>query len=81
MLAFMQEHGPYLMDVGATTFRNNKYSWNREANMLYIEQPAGVGFSTCTSDNKADCAYDDNVSAKDNMLAVLAFYDLFPEYK
>jgi len=23
MLAFMQEHGPYLMDVGATDFRNN----------------------------------------------------------
>jgi len=37
MLAFMQEHGPYLMDIGAKDFRNNKYSWNREANMLYIE--------------------------------------------
>jgi carboxypeptidase C (cathepsin A) len=37
MLAFMQEHGPYLMDVGKTDFRKNDYSWNREANMLYIE--------------------------------------------
>ena len=37
MLAFMQEHGPYLMDVGATDFRDNKYSWNREASILYIE--------------------------------------------
>ena len=81
MLAFMQEHGPYLMDVGKTDFRKNDYSWNREANMLYIEQPAGVGFSKCTSTIKGDCDFNDNNSGSDNMKAVLAFYDLFPEYK
>ena len=81
MLAFMQEHGPYLMDVGHTDFRDNQYSWNREANMLYIEQPAGVGFSTCTPTKETNCDFDDNNSGSDNMKAVLAFYDLFPEYK
>ena len=49
--------------------------------MLYIEQPAGVGFSTCVSTKPGDCDFDDNKSGSDNMQAVLAFYDIFPEYK
>lgn len=47
MLGFLQEHGPYVMEDETTTFHKNDYSWNREANMLYIESPAGVGFSFC----------------------------------
>lgn len=47
MLGFMQEHGPYVIDNGKTTFRKNEFSWNKEANILYIEQPAGVGYSYC----------------------------------
>ena len=37
MLAFLQEHGPYLMNGGESTFHKNDYSWNKEANVLYIE--------------------------------------------
>ena len=37
MLAFMQEHGPYVMPNGENTFVKNDYAWNREANVLYIE--------------------------------------------
>ena len=42
-----------------------------EANMLYIEQPAGVGYSYC----------DDDVSGKDNLDAVLAWFQKFPEFQ
>ena len=45
MLGFIQEHGPYVVENGETTFHENKYSWNKEANVLYIEMPVGVGFS------------------------------------
>jgi carboxypeptidase C (cathepsin A) len=32
----------------------NELSWNLEANILYIEQPAGVGYSWCDEKNKPD---------------------------
>ena len=53
MLGFSQEHGPYVMEDGGTTFHYNEYSWNKEVNMLYIESPAGVGFSYCL--DKKEC--------------------------
>lgn len=37
MLGFMQEHGPLAWADGASGMVKNPYSWNREANMLYIE--------------------------------------------
>lgn len=45
MLGMLQEHGPYVMENGGDSFHSNDYSWNKEANMLYIESPVGVGYS------------------------------------
>ena len=47
MLGFTTENGPYIMDEGTTTFRYNEYTWNKEANMLFVVAPAGVGYSYC----------------------------------
>lgn len=66
------------MEDNTTTFVQNDYSWNKEANMLYIESPAGVGFSYCIDKN--ECNFDDMSSSLDNLQAVLSFYDKFPEY-
>lgn len=78
MLGFLQEHGPYVIENEATTFHTNEYSWNREVNMLYIESPAGVGFSYYTEDY--DTNYTDYGVAQDNMKALLYFLIFkFPE--
>lgn len=80
MLGFAQEHGPYMMVTNTNYWQVNPWSWNKEANMLYIESPAGVGYSVC--DNLAACnSYSDSGVAADNLTAVLAFFDKFPELK
>lgn len=80
MLGFTQEHGPFVMENGGVAFHKNNYTWNKEANMLYIESPAGVGFSYCNQTEA--CNYTDDDSAADNLAAILYFFnEKFPEYK
>lgn len=77
MLGFLQEHGPYSLADGALNFTQNDFSWNKQATVIYIESPAGVGFSYCPGD---DCkVYNDNSTADDNLQAVLGVLGKFPE--
>ena len=46
MLAFMQENGPLAVDDGEDYIKTNPEPWTRRANMLWLESPAGVGWST-----------------------------------
>ena len=46
--------------------------------MLYIESPAGVGYSRCN--NADECVFTDENSATDNLTAILAWYDKFTEF-
>jgi carboxypeptidase C (cathepsin A) len=41
----LSENGPVLYDKESQQFKLNDYSWNKNASILYIESPAGVGFS------------------------------------
>lgn len=76
MLGFGTEHGPFHVD-GEGTLAPNQYSWNRIANMLYVEQPAGVGFSYF--DNESDKITGDDQAANDNYQLILQFFKKFPE--
>ncbi|KAE8687661.1 Serine carboxypeptidase 24 [Hibiscus syriacus] len=60
-----EEIGPFRINKTGSSLCLNKYSWNTEANILFLESPAGVGFSyTNTSsdlkdsgDNRTGCSY------------------------
>jgi len=49
--------------------------------MQYIESPADVGFSYLHTESYSDFYFNDDIVAKDNLLALLSFFSKFPEYK
>jgi len=78
MLGFFQENGPFVMDDGESWLKENPFPWNRDLNMLYIESPAGVGYSTATG--PGDMSHSDMSQSIDAMIALKAFYAKFPEF-
>jgi carboxypeptidase C (cathepsin A) len=50
MIGLFQEHGPCRINNASSGVNLNPESWNTYANMLYIDQPVGVGFSHGTLD-------------------------------
>jgi carboxypeptidase C (cathepsin A) len=67
---------------GKTELLYNPYSWNQAANILFVSQPKGVGFSYCPDARvSTDCVNDDLTSAQDAYEFFLAFFDAYPEYK
>ncbi|XP_049574763.1 cathepsin A-like isoform X1 [Syngnathus scovelli] len=74
---FLSENGPFhVRDDGATLYENI-FSWNRIANVLYLESPAGVGYSYS---NDGDYATDDDQVAEDNYKALQSFFAKFPSF-
>ncbi|KAK7844868.1 serine carboxypeptidase-like 45 [Quercus suber] len=72
------EHGPF--KPSGDNLVKNKYSWNKEANILYLESPAGVGFSY--SANKSFYNYvNDEIAARDSLTFLQRWFGKFPEYR
>ena len=72
-------HGPFVIE--GNKFVKNPYSWNKLANMLYIESPAGAGFSILNSTKEEDFKTNDNITAKENLIGLIDFYNKFPSLK
>ena len=74
------EHGP--MQLGTDgKFHLNEYSWNRAANMVYLESPGDVGFSYVDSKLDYELYINDDITANDNLQALLSFFKKFPSMK
>ncbi|KAL3634755.1 hypothetical protein CASFOL_021809 [Castilleja foliolosa] len=74
------EHGPFRPTAQEGILVRNYYSWNKVANMLYLESPAGVGFSYST--NKSFYNYvNDYMTAEDNFNFLKKWLLKYPEFK
>lgn len=49
MLGLFQENGPCWIKRDSSGLEDNIYSWSESANMLYLDQPVGTGFSFGTT--------------------------------
>jgi carboxypeptidase C (cathepsin A) len=76
LFGFGVEHGPFIVD-GDGVLRPNPFSWNKVGSILYVEQPAGVGFSY--SEAKRDYYTGDIQVASDNYRIIRQFLSRFPE--
>jgi cathepsin A (carboxypeptidase C) len=74
---FLSEHGPFLIADDGQTLQNNLYSWNKVANMLYLEAPAGVGYSYSSDGNYTT---NDDETSLNNYVALQYFMNQFSEY-
>lgn len=51
MMAMVQENGPFILTPGSHKLELNDNAWNKKANLLYLEGPAGVGYSQSANTN------------------------------
>ncbi|XP_044153791.1 lysosomal protective protein-like [Bufo gargarizans] len=77
LAGLLTEHGPFLIHSDGSTLMYNTHSWNKIANVLYLESPAGVGFSY--SDDKKYMTGDEE-TAQDNYMALRDFFHRYPEF-
>ncbi|GLT48394.1 hypothetical protein SLA2020_220240 [Shorea laevis] len=76
----MEELGPFRVNADGRTLFLNPYAWNNVANMIFLESPAGVGFSYSNTTSDYDHT-GDNSTAIDAYAFLVNWLERFPQYK
>ncbi|KAE8810016.1 serine carboxypeptidase-like 33 [Hordeum vulgare] len=74
------ELGPLRVSRFAAGLEFNKFAWNKEANLLFVESPVGVGFSYTNTSSDLTNLNDDFV-AEDTYNFLINWFKRFPQYK
>ncbi|XP_028101415.1 serine carboxypeptidase 1-like [Camellia sinensis] len=80
---FVYEHGPFNFEAGKTEgslpkLHLNPYSWSKVSNMIYLDSPAGVGFSY--SKNTTIYKTGDLQTASDTHDFLIKWFNLYPKF-
>ncbi|VVT53561.1 uncharacterized protein SAPINGB_P003636 [Magnusiomyces paraingens] len=79
LMGMLYELGPSSILTPVEKPELNPYSWNNNASVIFLDQPAGVGFSYFDSENVP--VSDTRASAVDVYAFLSLFFQQFPEYK
>ncbi|KAL7252954.1 hypothetical protein ACSBR1_007493 [Camellia fascicularis] len=75
-----EEIGPFRVGPDGKSLTLSPYAWNREANLLFLDSPAGVGFSySSTLEDLLNVG--DKRTAKDAYTFLIKWFERFPQYK
>uniref|UniRef100_A0AC34QVK6 Serine carboxypeptidase n=2 Tax=Panagrolaimus sp. JU765 TaxID=591449 RepID=A0AC34QVK6_9BILA len=70
--------GPYEVNEDGKTLKENPDAWNKFASVVYIESPAGVGYSYASDGNTTT---NDDITSLENYQAVKQFFTLYPSFR
>ncbi|RWR90012.1 serine carboxypeptidase ii-3 [Cinnamomum micranthum f. kanehirae] len=76
----MMELGPFRVNSDGQTLQGNNYAWNNVANVIFLESPAGVGFSYSNTTSDYNLS-GDNRTAQDSLTFLVNWLERFPQYK
>ncbi|GAB2234925.1 hypothetical protein Droror1_Dr00004196 [Drosera rotundifolia] len=74
------ELGPFRVNSDGRTLFRNEYAWNNVANVIFLESPAGVGYSYGNSSTIFNSTGDSS-TANDAYVFLVKWLDRFPQYQ
>lgn len=77
-LALFYENGPFTINDDMS-LKRNPYSWNEEANLLFVDQPLGTGFSR--TNHSSHYATNEDMVAKTFYKFLVTFMEKHPSLK
>jgi cathepsin A (carboxypeptidase C) len=85
MLGMYSENGPYMWrytptgQIARGTMEYNPHSWNSQANVMYVDQPLGTGFSKPS--NIFQYRWSLETIAKDFRAFIIGFIEKYPAFE
>ncbi|KAG9450968.1 hypothetical protein H6P81_010933 [Aristolochia fimbriata] len=76
----MMELGPFRVNSDGKSLHLNNYAWNHAANIIFLESPAGVGFSYSNTTSDYNLSGDKR-TAMDTYTFLINWLERFPQYK
>ena len=77
-LALFVENGPFRINADSLELEINEWSWNREANVIYVDQPLGTGFSKVDQNHYVE---DEETVSKEMFDFLTKFIEKYPEFR
>jgi len=74
-MALLMENGPCLVNKDGNGTTLNEFSWTNKANVMWVDQPAGTGFSS------GNYVHNENGVQEDFYAFLEEFYKQLPKYK